>query len=227
MQDTTQGTMWETQDTAQGAREASENAGEDACEETAYRDGLAAGLAAALDGLGPPAPPGRIAALPADRVPPGADLVRSRLAERAGIAFVRSDAAVPGPGPLPAAPERAELAARLGAARFGITRRLAERAAAYLSARESGGEPLIRRQLVQGDLADLHVGVEVLRDHLRAARGRPAALAYAHERLTALDWEAVKLLGASGYVAEGEGGADLAHVSRLIANCWIPKDARA
>lgn len=189
----------------------------DECEAAAYGGGLAAGLAAALNGLGPLAAPGRVAALPAQTVAPDAQTIRNRIAQNAGITFVCCDVRGNGRDGL------LDLAARLGAVRIGVTRLLTDRAVAYLSTRESGGEPLIRRQLVIGALADLRAEAEALRHHLRAARGRLAALVDAHDRVTALDWEAVKLLGAGGYVAGG--GADLAHASRLAAHCWIPRSA--
>lgn len=190
----------------------------DECEAVAYREGLAAGLAAALDGLGPPAPPGRIAALPVGAVAADAQTIGNRVAHNAGIAFVRSE---PGPGEQAQDDQLLDLAARLGAVRIGVTRQLTDRAVDYLSNRDSGGERLIRRQLVIGALADLHADTEVLREQLKAACGVPVALLDAHDRVTALDWEAVKLLGASGYIAGG--GADLAHASRLTANCWLPR----
>jgi hypothetical protein len=62
--------------------------------------------------------------------------------------------------------------------------------------------------------------------HALLLPGAPAAaLADVHDRLTALDWELARLLGGSGYV--GRGPACAAFVSRLAANCWVPRGGAA
>jgi hypothetical protein len=186
------------------------------CEEAAAAGGLAAGLAAALAGAGVGRPPGRIAALPADQVPDGASVVPHRLADLEGIRFVRAQSA-----------ERDEdgrlavFAALLGAVRLAVTRRLLDHAVGHLAGRTSGGEPTLRRQLVLGTLADVFTGIEAARQSLLVAGHVPAAVADAHDRVTELDWETAKLLGASGYLADGPARG--AYVSRLTANCWIPR----
>ncbi|MBY8885318.1 acyl-CoA dehydrogenase [Streptomyces sp. PTM05] len=204
------------------------------CETTAHAEGLAAGLtqalAAARDGF---SPPGRVAALPADRVPPGAAAVRNRLAEREGIGcFVwpGREAERPHhvrPGHETERPHHdgasddttTEFAVLLGAVRLGATRRLLEHAVTHLSGRTVGGEPTLRKQLVLGTVADVMTGVEAARHALLTGASVPDAVADTHERLTELDWETTKLLGASGYLADGP--ARTAHVSRLLADCWV------
>jgi alkylation response protein AidB-like acyl-CoA dehydrogenase len=181
------------------------------CERVGHADGLAVGLALALAGLAPDAAPGPVAALPEAATPAGADVIRHDLAARAGISFVRVDRRQPA--------ELTAFTARLGAVRLGVTRRLLERAVAHLSARVAGGEPIIRKQLVQGVLADAQVETEVLRRLLRVSWHLTSAVADVHDRLTVLDWELAKLLGASGYA--GESRASDAFVSRLTANCWV------
>ncbi|SFC88620.1 acyl-CoA dehydrogenase family protein [Streptomyces aidingensis] len=189
------------------------------CERAGHRDGLAAGLGPALDGAGADAAPGSVAALPSAAVPPRASLVPHPLAAREGVSFVRRPARH-----RTAAPERlTALAARLAAVRLGLTRRLAERAVDHLSGRIGGGEPLIRRQLVLGTLADARVELEVARRTLRVAGTLPAAVAEVHDRLTELDWELAKLLGGSGYA--GDGALRGVVVSRLVANCWVAREA--
>ncbi|RBM20478.1 acyl-CoA dehydrogenase family protein [Streptomyces sp. PT12] len=187
------------------------------CERAGHEDGLAAGLALALDGAGAAAAPGRLAALPRASVPRGARVVPHALAEREGVAFVR-----PGTGGALPSGRLTALGARLAAARLGTSRRLMDRVVAHLAARESGGEPLIRKQLVRGALADALVTVETTRRTLVVAAAVGAAVADAHDRLTSLDWELAKLLGASGYA--GEGATHTAFVSRLTANCWVPRE---
>jgi Acyl-CoA dehydrogenase, C-terminal domain len=186
-------------------------------ERAAHAEGLAAGLAAVLTGVAPAAAPGPVAALPADRVPPGAAVIRHRLADAEGVAFVRRAGATPLP-----ADRLTALGARLGEVRLGVTRRLVEQAVEHVSGRISGGEPTIRKQLVAGVLADLLTAVEAVRRCLRVAGDVPAAVADVHDRLTAMDWEAAKLLGAGGYLAGSPARG--AHVSRLTANCWIVRE---
>ncbi|MDT0267366.1 acyl-CoA dehydrogenase [Streptomyces sp. DSM 44915] len=187
----------------------------EACERAGRTQGLAAGLALALDGAGADAAPGRLAALPSDAVPPGATLVTHRLAAREGVSFVRRTTrrALP-------EEERTRLAARLAALRLGTTRGLRDRVVAHLAARVSGGEPTLRKQLVQGALADAQVTVETVRRTLLVAGDLTGTVVECHHRLTELDWELTKLLGASGYA--GPGAARTAFVARLTANCWLP-----
>ena len=181
------------------------------CESAGHSHGLAAGLTLALAGVDTDAAPGPFAALPATAVPAGTPVLAHPMAAKEGISFVRTRRREQ---------LQTEIVVRLGAARLGTTQRLYERAVEHLSARTSGGEPTVRKQLVQGVLADAHVELEVARRGLRIA-GR-AALTDLHDRLTALDWELAKLLGASGYA--GEHAVASAFVSRLAANCWVPRD---
>ncbi|MBR7833521.1 hypothetical protein KDL01_09605 [Actinospica durhamensis] len=184
-------------------------------ERLARAEGLAAGLAEALEGLGAEAAPGSVAALPAAAVPADADVAAHPLAARVGICFVRP--AVSGIAP-PA--ELTAFGVRLGAVRLGVTRRLLEHTVAHLSGRTIGGEQAVRKQLIQGTLAEAEVTIAVVRHMLRAEPAVAAAVADAHARLTGLDWELAKLLGASGYLATGPAAE--AYVSRLTAHCWIP-----
>jgi hypothetical protein len=193
------------------------------CERAALEHGLAAGLAAALDAAsaalpdgGVLAPAGRIAALPADRVPAGAELIAHRMGTLESIAFVRRE---------PARPEEAErltvFGALLGAARLGVSRRLLEWAVEHLSGRTVDGEPTIRKQLVLGTLADVLTRVEAARRLLLVAGSVPAAVTDVHDRITELDWESAKLLGASGFITDSPSRG--AYVSRVAANCWIAR----
>jgi hypothetical protein len=188
----------------------------DTCEQLGRTEGLAAGLAVALDGLGADAAPGLVAALPTAAVPAGADVVPHSMGARMGIGFIRPSASRALPSK-----EITALGVRLAAVRLGVTRRLLERTVAHLADRFIGGERAIRKQLIQGTLAEAEVTTAVLRQILLADPPLPEAVADVHERLTALDWELAKLLGASGYV--GTGPACEAYVSRLTAHCWIPR----
>ncbi len=196
------------------------------CERVGHEKGLAAGLAAALDAVwapgtdGAPAPAGRVAALPADRVPAGAEVVPHRMGTLEGVAFVRCESA-----PAEDAERLTAFGALLGAARIGVSRRLLEWAVTHLSERTVEGQPTIRKQLVLGTLADTLTGVEAARRLLLAAGTIPAAVVDVHDRITELDWETAKLYGASGMITDSpsRGG----YVSRLTANCWIPREGGA
>lgn len=205
-----------------------------ACEAAAHDGGLASGLALALAEAGVPAPPGPVAALPTSSVPAAARVVPHRLAEREGVSFVRWPLTPDGPDG-PGSPEGRggphgagtdadgnRLVALLGAVRAGLARRLLDDAVAHLSGRVAEGEPISRKQMVRGTVADVHTGLEAVLRLLRVAGHVPAAVADAHDRITALDWEAAKLLGASGFVADG--AARPGYVGWLVAQTWLPGD---
>lgn len=190
------------------------------CELVGHAGEVSTGLDLALDGLTAEAAPGEVVALPAHRVPAGLPVVRHDIGAGEGVTFARPPARRPAPpGELTA------LGTRLGAVRLGLTRRLLAAAVDHLSGRVVQGEPTVRRQLVQAALADARVTVRTARHCLRAAGDVPAAVVDVHDRVTALDWELTKLLGASGYV--GRGPARTAFVSRLVANCWLSREGVA
>lgn len=187
------------------------------CEQAGYADGLAVGLTLAMADLDASAAPGPVAALPSAATPPGTTVIPHDMAAREGISFMRSEPRHSAP-----AAEQIAFVARLGAVRLGVTRRLMERVVTHLSDRIAGGEPTVRKQLVQGVLADARLEIEVARRCLRVAGDLLTAVTDVHDRVTALDWEIAKLLGASGYA--GESPACGAFVSRLTANCWLYRD---
>ncbi|MFG2011507.1 acyl-CoA dehydrogenase family protein [Micromonospora sp. NPDC048868] len=194
----------------------------DECEQTAYSAGLAAGLAVALAAAPGITPPGRVAAVPTAALPAGwattpASTVGHRMAGQEGISFATTD-----DHPGLADGQLTQFCAHLGAVRLGVTRRLLEWAVEYLSGRTVGGEPTIRKQLVLGVLADVQTAVEAARRSLRVSGTVPAAVLDVHDRVTTLDWEAAKLLGASGYVAGTPTRG--AYVAQLTANCWLPRE---
>lgn len=173
-----------------------------ACERAAHADGLAAGLALVLDGVDPAAAPGRFAA------------VVSPLGE---ITYVESE-----PQKSSNRTDLNETCAHLVNVRLGVTRRLLDYAVERLAGRFVGGEPTIRKQLVLGTVADAVTAVEALRQLSQPPYPSAAALADAHDQITGLDWEIIKLLGASGFVAGGP--ADQVRLSELVANCWVPRE---
>lgn len=183
----------------------------DACEAAGHADGLAAGLALAVAGVDvPAAAPGRFAAVPGSAPSAGPD---NQLAAAEGVTFVAC-------APAATHPDRAAVSLRLAAARLGLVRRLVDAAIAHVSERTSAGEPLIRKQLVTGAIADLVAETEALRRLLAVARVAPgpAVLADAHAQLTDLGWRAAMLFGASGYLADSATRG--LYVSALVANTW-------
>jgi Acyl-CoA dehydrogenase, C-terminal domain len=185
------------------------------CEEIGYAKSLVDGLTAALADVDPTAPPGRIAAVPADWVAEPGDAVPNRLAAQESISFVRCAKQAPG----------IEVAARFAAVRIGVLRRLSEHVVEHLSGRMSGGEPIIRKQLVQASIVDAHTELEAARRRLQVAGTVPVVVTELHDRLTTVDWELARLLGASGFITDG--GARASYVARLIATCWTPRKAHA
>ncbi|MFE0651509.1 acyl-CoA dehydrogenase family protein [Streptomyces sp. NPDC059534] len=188
-----------------------------ACEQAAHADGLAAGLAVALDGFDTTAAPGPVAAVPSAWVTTDAEVLPHHVAAAEGVSFIRCGDRTAAPEP-----ELVALAAGLAAVRLGATRRLTGHAVEHLTHRTSGGEPTIRKQLVLGTLADLLTAVEAIRAQLHVVPPTVATIGDVHDRITALDWEAAKLLGASGFLVESP--ARSAHVSQLVANCWVVRD---
>ena len=200
------------------------------CERISYVGGLAAGLGQALvDADLAAAAPGGFAAVPAGRLLPGMDVISHSLAAAEGISFVRITA--PGRRHTEAGLDGSREAVSpigllLGAARLGVTRRLVDNAIAHLSARTSGGKPLIGKQLVLGAIADILVGVEALRRYLETAGSKTdiESIVDIHDRISELDWDVAMLFGASGYLADQPVRA--LYVSALVANIWVSREPR-
>ncbi|MEU3251188.1 acyl-CoA dehydrogenase family protein [Streptomyces sp. NPDC006997] len=189
-----------------------------ACEAAAYDAGPARGLALALATADPGPPPGGVGALPSRDVPPDAEVVPHRLAALEGVSFVRLST----PGPAAAAARPWALAAHLAAVRAGVVRRLVDDAVTHLARRSAGGELLSQKQLVRGVVADTHTELEAVLRLVRVAGHLPAAVVDAHDRLTALDWEAAKLLGAAGFLADGPARAG--YVAWLVGESWLDRN---
>lgn len=189
------------------------------CEHTGRDEGLAAGLAMVLTGASvEDTAPGRYAAVPARDLPAGATRRTHSLADRDGIVFLEC----PGDQPRDTF-GLVEIGRRLAAVRLGVLRRSLDLAVEHLTGRFAGDEPLIRKQLVTGAIADVIAGVELLRACLRLP-GDPTAVADVHTRLDDLGWQVTKLFGASGYVADHPVRA--LYVSALVANTWIDREPR-
>jgi hypothetical protein len=83
---------------------------------------------------------------------------------------------------------------------------------------------LLRKQMVLGAIADILVGVEVLRRHLETTAGdATVSIVDIHRQLDELDWNVAMLFGASGYLADRPVRA--LYVSALVANTWVGREA--
>ncbi|MDG4830661.1 acyl-CoA dehydrogenase family protein [Solwaraspora sp. WMMD1047] len=202
-----------------------------------YRDlgrdhGLAAGLAAVLDGLDPVVvAPQRVAVLPADELPAGAQVLPHPLAARDGLALVRFPAAA-GRDRTSGTGLRGRPALALAAVRIGVLSGLLHLAVQRLAGRAFRGVPLIDQQLVVGAVADVVAELEfsaaALDDSAGPSAGeggdpRPSVEVAAgwHERLTEAGWNVSRLLGAEGYLATHP--ARSLFVSALVADVWLPR----
>ncbi|WNI18955.1 acyl-CoA dehydrogenase family protein [Actinacidiphila sp. ITFR-21] len=183
------------------------------CERTARDEGLAAGLDAALSGIEVTGTaPGRYAAVSIRQVPAGSSVRTHSIADREDVVFVEC------PGERPGGPRVAEVGRLLAAVRLGLARRLLDQAVEHLTERTGGGEPLIRKQMVTGNIADIIGEVELLRAYAQS-RTDPAAVGDLHNRIDDLGRQVAKLFGAIGYIADHPARA--LYVSSLVANTWI------
>lgn len=212
------------------------------CERTARTEGLAAGLTLALTGFDAAAmAPGRYAAVSAKTAPDAVPVVTHSLASSEDVVFIdcgrasRSrhgqDAAATPEALCSGGAGLAEFGRRLAAVRLGLTRRLLDAAVEHLSERYGGGEPLVRKQLVTGTIADIISGIELLRQYAclspadtpAADTPQLAALADLHAQITDLDEKVIGLFGAAGFIADHPVRA--LHVSALVANTWVCEGA--
>jgi hypothetical protein len=101
-----------------------------------------------------------------------------------------------------------------------LLRHTLEHTVAHLGGRTSAGETLLTKQLVGGQLAD--VGLRLSEDAaLPPARrhgDRPATWR-THQRLVAVGRDLLRLLGASGFLADGPAG-DL-HAAEVVGNVYL------
>jgi hypothetical protein len=188
------------------------------CELLARSDGLAAGLGLALSGVDVLAvAPGRWAAVPVALAPVGTPARTHRLADPEGIVFVECAGDRP-----QAAPSLLETGRLLAAVRLGLVRRMLDLAVEHLAGRTTGGEPLLHKQLLSGDIADVIAEVELLRAYAQCQHDL-AAVAELHRQLDVLGWQVTKLFGAIGYLADYPVRA--LYVAVLVANTWIAGEA--
>ncbi len=108
--------------------------------------------------------------------------------------------------------------------RLGISAGLLDTALSYLAHRTVAGEPLLRKQMIQGELSDAvtrQLAVRALVSGRRAADLSDTALADAHRQITAGDGVLLRLMGARGLTVEWPGQA--AYASELLADAYLSR----
>jgi hypothetical protein len=166
------------------------------------------GYPALLDALHERVTAGSFVASPAGHVlASGAALPAEPPFARLGLAV--QHAAAPGPVPDEFAEGLLELHRGLIASAVGEVMR-------YLGARTSGGEPLLAKQLVRAELAE--VALSLSEDGARTGTD-PASRWYRHQTLVRTGRRLVKLLGAAGFLAESPA-ADL-YLAEVTGNVYL------
>ena len=107
----------------------------------------------------------------------------------------------------------------LAVLRLDVSERLAGDCVSYLSARTTGDTRLLDQQLVRADLADAGTDLAEVRVLLTGAPPPPDLLPGLHRRLTGLDRTLLRLLGASGFLADGPGRR--AAVAELLSDAYV------
>ena len=195
------------------------------CYLTARTEGIAAGFALLSGAFGAgeaPCGPGGHLVVPA-RATPGGGTARRRAAVAEGMLAAEGLAVVrrPGPDPGTAGDKFREWLTGLAWLRLGTSERLLGSCLGYLGGRSTGGSPLIGQQMVKGDVSDAVIEQMEVRAVLSGAAGillTAAELGHLHRQLTGADRMLLRLLGASGFLADGPGRQAL--VSELLADVY-------
>ena len=124
-----------------------------------------------------------------------------------------------GPLPAPTGTGWSDLLHGLAVLRLDVSERLVGDCVSYLSARTTGDTRLLDQQLVRADLADAGTDLAEVRVLLTGAPPPPDLLPLLHRRLTGLDRTLLRLLGASGFLADGPGRR--AAVAELLSDAYM------
>ncbi|MBP2702768.1 hypothetical protein JOL79_02995 [Microbispora sp. RL4-1S] len=109
--------------------------------------------------------------------------------------------------------------------RLGLSEALLDHCLAYLGERTSGDTPLLLQQMVKGQLAEAvtdHLEIETLLAGTEPDDLGDDTAAWLHERVTRADRTLLRLLGGSGFRADGPGAT--ADVSELLADAYAGRD---
>jgi hypothetical protein len=205
---------------------------------TTRRDGLAAGLTAAFDPTEPlPCSPGGRTLLPGALLPAVAawavaggtvlsadchvDVRPHAVAESEDLALVEVTAHRPSRGP---GASGSGWPRKLLAVRLGMDRRLLRLAIDHLSNRTFDGAPLIDRQLVRAEIAEIAIALESVETALDAPQaGRETAIGHADVDIA--DRALTRLFGAAGYLDDHPVRA--LRLIALIRDVYAPHHASA
>lgn len=137
---------------------------------------------------------------------------------RFGLAFVMAESAT--------APGAADqFAIGLLAVQRDLLRRVLRHALRHLDGRTSAGTSLLSRQLVQGQLADIAMALNTEETMPPARReADPACRWRSHQRMVTAGRELVRLLGASGFLADSPA-ADL-YLAEMAGNVYLHPGGR-
>ncbi|MBW6436420.1 hypothetical protein KZ829_22015 [Actinoplanes hulinensis] len=114
---------------------------------------------------------------------------------------------------------RTEWLAALAELRLGLSEALLDTTMAHLGDRRSGDTVLLLQQMIKGALADAVTEQLEVRVALTGTPPPPDMLAGLHRQITMTDRMLLRLLGASGFTADGPGLT--VNASELLADAWI------
>jgi hypothetical protein len=172
---------------------------------------------ALLDALHEQCGPGGLTASPASFVLASSATLKDtdgNPLRRFGLAYATSAGSA---GP---AGDAEEFARGLLALHRDLLRRALQHAMGHLDGRTSAGTTLLSRQLIQGQLADIAMALSA-EDAMPPALREGDALARlrSHRRMAAAGRDLVRLLGASGFLADGPAG-DL-YLAEVAGNVYL------
>lgn len=120
--------------------------------------------------------------------------------------------------PLPPS-EYVPWALRLTWLRLGLSSALLDGCMEYLGGRTTGGEPLLKQQLLKGALADALIAHLEIETALAGGAMTVPDLADLNHDITLADRGLLRLLGARGFTLDGPGRS--AYVSEMLADVYI------
>lgn len=105
--------------------------------------------------------------------------------------------------------------------RLGLSEGLLDACVRYLDSRACGDSTVLRQQMVKGAVAD--VLIEQFEVHAVLTGVDAPDLAHTHRQITVADRALLRLLGASGYLADGAG--ETAYLSEVLAEAYAAEVA--